>query len=137
MGIKGLKPPTSFNTNIENLTLSRIYGEIGPGERIALSKLAIEKYEASGRPLRIAIDISIWQFQIQAGQGKRSSPSPYLRVYSYPQVALILQFEHCTTAFFVSFQLRSSHYSSLTDPASRHSSATNAVAIMPVLFQTY
>lgn len=49
---------------------SRIYGEIGAGERIALSKLAIEKFEQTGRPLRIAIDISIWQFQIQAGQGE-------------------------------------------------------------------
>ena len=60
------------------LTLNRIYGEIGPGERIALSKLAIEKYEASGRPLRIAIDVSIWQFQIQAGQGKSTKFSLYL-----------------------------------------------------------
>jgi Holliday junction resolvase YEN1 len=49
--------------------MSRIYGEIGPGERIALPKLAIEKYEETGRPLRIAIDVSIWQFQILAGQG--------------------------------------------------------------------
>jgi Holliday junction resolvase YEN1 len=50
--------------------LIRIYAEIGPGERIALSKLAVEHYENYGRPLRVAIDISIWQFQIQAGQGK-------------------------------------------------------------------
>jgi hypothetical protein len=47
----------------------RIYAEIGPGERIALSKLAVEHYEKHGQPLRVAIDISIWQFQIQAGQG--------------------------------------------------------------------
>lgn len=49
---------------------SRIYGEIGPGERVALSKISIEKYEKTGIPLRIAIDISIWNFQIQSGQGK-------------------------------------------------------------------
>lgn len=59
---------------IKCLTLGRIYGEIGPGERIALSKLAIEKYEDTGRPLRIAVDISIWQFQIQAGQGEKIWP---------------------------------------------------------------
>lgn len=56
-------------TNFANLLLS-IYQEIGPGERIALCKLAIEKLEKTGRPLRIAIDISIWQFQHQAGKGK-------------------------------------------------------------------
>ncbi|RAL67912.1 hypothetical protein DID88_008637 [Monilinia fructigena] len=44
--------------------------EIGPGERVALSKISIEKFEKTGVPLRIAIDISIWNFQIQAGQGK-------------------------------------------------------------------
>jgi hypothetical protein len=47
----------------------RIYKEIGPGTRVALSKLAIEKFEDTGRPLRIAIDTSIWLFQIQASKG--------------------------------------------------------------------
>lgn len=47
-----------------------IYKEIGPGKRIALSKLALEKFEETGRPLRIAIDTSIWLFQIQASKGK-------------------------------------------------------------------
>ena len=46
-----------------------IYKEIGPGRRVALSKLAVEKYEETGRPLRIAIDTSIWLFQIQASKG--------------------------------------------------------------------
>lgn len=46
-----------------------IYKEIGPGRRIALSKLALEKFEETGRPLRIAIDTSIWLFQIQASKG--------------------------------------------------------------------
>ena len=46
-----------------------IYQEIGPGDRLALSKLAVETYEQKGRPLRLAIDISIWLFQIQSGKG--------------------------------------------------------------------
>ena len=49
--------------------LSSIYKEIGSGDRIALSKLAVEKFEETGRPLRIAIDVSIWLFQIQASKG--------------------------------------------------------------------
>ncbi|PMD26265.1 hypothetical protein NA56DRAFT_744446 [Hyaloscypha hepaticicola] len=57
-----------------------IYGEIGPGERIALSKLAIEKFEETGRPLRIAVDVSIWQFQTQAGQG---GSNPAIRTFYY------------------------------------------------------
>ena len=47
----------------------RIYHEIGPGERIALTKLAVEVFEQKGRPLRLAIDVSIWLFQIQSGKG--------------------------------------------------------------------
>ena len=50
----------------------RIYKEIGPGKRIALSKLAVDTFEKTGRPLRIAIDTSIWLFQIQASKGRRS-----------------------------------------------------------------
>jgi Holliday junction resolvase YEN1 len=57
-----------------------IYGEIGPGERVALSKLAIEKFEQTGRSLRIAIDVSIWQFQTQAGQG---GSNPAIRTFYY------------------------------------------------------
>lgn len=66
--------------------MSRIYGEIGPGERVALSKLAIEKFEETGRPLRIAIDISIWQFQIQAGQG---GSNPAIRTFYYRLLRLM------------------------------------------------
>ncbi|GAW25192.1 putative flap structure-specific endonuclease [Rosellinia necatrix] len=47
-----------------------IYKEIGGGTRISLTKLAVQKLEEAGRPLRIAIDISIWQFQVQAARGK-------------------------------------------------------------------
>ena len=46
-----------------------IYKEIGAGTRCALSRLAVEKFEQCGRPLRIAIDTSIWLFQIQSGKG--------------------------------------------------------------------
>lgn len=47
----------------------RIHQEIGGGERIALLKLAAQSLEQQGRPLRIAIDVAIWQFQNQAAQG--------------------------------------------------------------------
>ncbi|KAJ8066672.1 hypothetical protein OCU04_005716 [Sclerotinia nivalis] len=63
-----------------------IYGEIGPGERIALSKISIEKFEKTGVPLRIAIDISIWNFQIQAGQG---GTNPALRTLYYRLLRLL------------------------------------------------
>ena len=68
------------------LILRSIYREIGPGERVALSKLAIEKFEHSGRPLRIAIDISIWQFQMQAGQG---GSNPAIRTFYYRLLRLL------------------------------------------------
>ncbi|OCK76655.1 hypothetical protein K432DRAFT_445884 [Lepidopterella palustris CBS 459.81] len=63
-----------------------IYKEIGPGERIALSKLAAEKFEQTGRPLRIAIDISIWLFQIQSSKG---GTNPALRTFYYRLLRLI------------------------------------------------
>lgn len=64
----------------------RIYKEIGPGERTALSKLAVEHIERTGRPLRIAIDISIWQFQIQSGEGGKN---PALRTLYYRLLKLL------------------------------------------------
>lgn len=63
-----------------------IYHEIGPGERIALSKLAIEIYERNNRPLRLAIDISIWHFQIQSGRG---GSNPALRTLYYRLLRLL------------------------------------------------
>ncbi|KAF2116222.1 hypothetical protein BDV96DRAFT_519429 [Lophiotrema nucula] len=63
-----------------------IYKEIGPGERTALSKLAVEKFEQTGRPLRIAIDVSIWLFQIQASKG---GTNPALRTFYYRLLRLI------------------------------------------------
>ncbi|KAL8685438.1 MAG: hypothetical protein Q9218_007761, partial [Villophora microphyllina] len=63
-----------------------VYGEIGPGERVALSKLAVEHFEKHGRPLRIAIDASIWEFQTQAGKG---GSNPALRTLYYRLLRLI------------------------------------------------
>ncbi|KAF2800671.1 hypothetical protein K505DRAFT_370111 [Melanomma pulvis-pyrius CBS 109.77] len=63
-----------------------IYKEIGPGERIALAKLAIDKFEATGRPFRIAIDVSIWLFQIQASKG---GTNPALRTFYYRLLRII------------------------------------------------
>lgn len=63
-----------------------IYGEIGPGTRIALSKLAIETYEQKLRPMRIAIDVLIWQFQTQAGQG---GTNPAIRTFYYRLLRLL------------------------------------------------
>lgn len=51
-----------------------------------MSKLAVEKFEETGRPLRIAIDISIWQFQIQAGQG---GSNPAVRTFYYRLLRLL------------------------------------------------
>ncbi|KAL9015930.1 MAG: hypothetical protein Q9185_006698 [Variospora sp. 1 TL-2023] len=63
-----------------------IYGQVGPGERIALSKLAVEHFEKHGRPMRIAIDASIWHFQTQAGQG---GSNPALRTLYYRLIRLL------------------------------------------------
>ncbi|KIW03895.1 uncharacterized protein PV09_04738 [Verruconis gallopava] len=63
-----------------------IYKEIGPGRRIALSKVAVEHFEKTGRPLRIAIDISIWLFQIQSSKG---GSNPALRTFYYRLLRLI------------------------------------------------
>ncbi|KAL4794633.1 hypothetical protein BDV19DRAFT_364524 [Aspergillus venezuelensis] len=53
---------------------------LGPGERISLSKLAITHMERTSRPIRIAVDISIWLFQVQAGRGGKN---PELRTLFY------------------------------------------------------
>lgn len=63
-----------------------ILREVGRGERIALSKLAVEHLERTRRPLRIAIDAAIWNFQNQAGQGGRN---PELRTLFYRLLKLL------------------------------------------------
>ncbi|KAL9579571.1 MAG: hypothetical protein Q9212_005030 [Teloschistes hypoglaucus] len=67
-------------------SVADVYGEIGPGHRVALSKLAVEHFEKHGRPLRLAIDASIWEFQNQAGKG---GSNPALRTLYYRLLRLI------------------------------------------------
>ncbi len=71
---------------LQVLTIPRIYGQVGPGERIALSKLAVQHFEKHGRPMRIAIDASIWHFQTQSGQG---GSNPALRTLYYRLIRLL------------------------------------------------
>lgn len=85
MGIKGYAEEIEMQRLCTDLYCS-IYGELGPGERIALSKLAVEHFERTGRPLRIAVDISIWQFQIQSGKG---GSNPALRTLYYRLLRLL------------------------------------------------
>ncbi|KAK3949417.1 hypothetical protein QBC32DRAFT_378746 [Pseudoneurospora amorphoporcata] len=63
-----------------------IYKEIGPGQRISLTALATTHLETTGRPLRLAIDISIWQFQILAARG---GSNPAVRTLFYRLVRLL------------------------------------------------
>jgi holliday junction resolvase YEN1 len=72
--------------NLTNADDYSILKEIGKGERIALSKLAVEHLEKTGRPFRIAIDVAIWQFQNQAGQG---GANPALRTLYYRLLKLL------------------------------------------------
>ena len=51
-----------------------------------MSKLSVEHIENTGRPLRVAIDISIWQFQIQSGEGGKN---PALRTLYYRLLRLL------------------------------------------------
>lgn len=60
--------------------------EIGRGDRVALARLAIEHLERTQRPLRIAIDAAIWNFQTQAGQGGKN---PALRTLYYRLLRLL------------------------------------------------
>ncbi|KAH7160690.1 hypothetical protein EDB81DRAFT_782773 [Dactylonectria macrodidyma] len=57
-----------------------IYNEIGRGQRVSLSKLAADSFVNSGRPLRLAVDIAIWQFQTQAARG---GTNPAIRTLFY------------------------------------------------------
>ncbi|EMR64200.1 putative flap structure-specific endonuclease protein [Eutypa lata UCREL1] len=63
-----------------------IYKEIGPGKRISATKLAVDKLEQTGRPFRLAIDISIWQFQVQAARG---GSNPAIRTLFYRLLRLL------------------------------------------------
>ncbi|KAK0759674.1 hypothetical protein N5P37_007862 [Trichoderma harzianum] len=63
-----------------------IYRELGPGKRIALSKLASDSFVEHNRPYRLAIDIAIWQFQNQAARG---GTNPAIRTLFYRLVRLL------------------------------------------------
>lgn len=63
-----------------------IFKEIGPGQRISLAKLSAQHYTTHSRPLRLAIDISIWLFQIQSGKG---GSNPALRTFYYRLLRLL------------------------------------------------
>ena len=63
-----------------------LLGQIGHGERISLVKLSSQYYVANSRPFRIAIDISIWLFQIQSGKG---GSNPALRTFYYRLLRLL------------------------------------------------
>ncbi|KAL7923551.1 hypothetical protein ACQKWADRAFT_289951 [Trichoderma austrokoningii] len=63
-----------------------IYKELGPGKRISLSKLASDSFKDHDRPLRLAIDIAIWQFQNQAARG---GTNPAIRTLFYRLVRLL------------------------------------------------
>ncbi|KAK3081438.1 hypothetical protein LTS18_006674, partial [Coniosporium uncinatum] len=71
--------------------IAGIYKEIGPGERISLSKLSVEHLERTGQPFRLAIDISIWLFQIQSGKG---GSNPALRTFYYRLLRLVTHSIH-------------------------------------------
>lgn len=86
MGIPGYIPLLQCHTRASTLTEFSILKEIGKGERVALAKLAIEHLERSQRPLRIAIDAAIWNFQTQAGQGGKN---PALRTLFYRLLKLL------------------------------------------------
>ena len=52
-----------------NKFFCRLYQELGPGPRVSLAKLSADHYISTGRRLRLAVDASIWAFQVQAGKG--------------------------------------------------------------------
>ena len=59
---------------------------LGQGERISLAKLSSQHYTTHNRPFRLAIDISIWLFQIQSGKG---GSNPALRTFYYRLLRLL------------------------------------------------
>ncbi|PGH23308.1 hypothetical protein AJ80_02560 [Polytolypa hystricis UAMH7299] len=64
----------------------RLIKALGPGERISLAKLAVDHLKRTARPIRIAIDISIWLFQVQASRGGHN---PELRTLLYRLIRLV------------------------------------------------
>ncbi|KAG0643991.1 flap structure-specific endonuclease [Tuber brumale] len=63
-----------------------LYQELGPGSRVSLAKLSADHYICTGRRLRLAVDASIWAFQVQAGKGGNN---PALRTLYYRLIRLL------------------------------------------------
>lgn len=68
------------------LTEYSLINAIGAGERISLSKLAISHLQRTARPIRVAVDISIWLFQVQSGRGGKN---PELRTLFFRLLKLL------------------------------------------------
>ncbi|PIB03176.1 Flap endonuclease GEN 1 [Cercospora beticola] len=66
--------------------VSGLFKELGPGQRISVAKLSVQHFSTHGRPLRLAIDISIWLFQILASKG---GSNPALRTFYYRLLRLL------------------------------------------------
>lgn len=78
-----------------------IYGELGSGQRVSLSKLAADTLKAEGRPLRLAVDVAIWQFQAQAARGAvKLDAHSVSRLTKRFQVARIPPFEPSSTDLY-------------------------------------
>ncbi|KAJ3476493.1 hypothetical protein NLG97_g9113 [Lecanicillium saksenae] len=75
-----------INAHDPLMGIKGIYGELGSGQRVSLSKLAADTLRAEGRPLRLAIDVAIWQFQAQAARG---GTNPAIRTLFYRLVRLL------------------------------------------------
>ncbi|EMF14669.1 uncharacterized protein SEPMUDRAFT_63272 [Sphaerulina musiva SO2202] len=66
--------------------VSGLFKELGPGQRISVAKLSATHFTTHGRPLRLAIDVSIWLFQILASKG---GSNPALRTFYYRLLRLL------------------------------------------------
>lgn len=66
--------------------ISGIFKEIGPGTRTSLLALSATHQSTHHRPLRLAIDTSIWLFQILASKG---GSNPALRTFYYRLLRLL------------------------------------------------
>lgn len=66
--------------------ITGLFKELGPGTRTSLAKLSADHYILHCRPFRLAIDISIWLFQVQSGKG---GSNPALRTFYYRLLRLL------------------------------------------------
>ncbi|KAI5797743.1 hypothetical protein EDC01DRAFT_744163 [Geopyxis carbonaria] len=66
--------------------ITGLHAELGPNERTSLTKLALDHHKTHNRRLRLAIDASIWSFQVQASKG---GSNPALRTLYYRLLRLL------------------------------------------------